>query len=309
MIINPANLGAIYYNFNLGWQAAYDRTPQWWEQLATKVTSTTGSNRYAWTGLLPRMREWTGSRILKNLAGRVVELVNKDWEATIAVDRNSIEDDHLGIYLPEINAMGEAGASLANDAIAAALLAATTTTGYDGQAFFNASHPINTDISGGTTYSNLDASGKALTPANYADVRRRMIALNAEDGKPLNIRPNLLIVPPSLEMTAKQIVESDLVVNAFGINAATGGSRNVLMNTAQVLVIPELESQPTAWYLACTTKGIKPFIWQERKAPKFVALDKEDDENVFMRRKFIYGVDARGAAGVTLPFLISKAVA
>ncbi|MGB7480148.1 MAG: Mu-like prophage major head subunit gpT family protein [Burkholderiaceae bacterium] len=55
-----------------------------------------------------------------------------------------------------------------------------------------------------------------------------------------------------------------------------------------------------AWYLLDTSKIIKPLIYQVRKGYNFVAMDKEDDENVFSRREFIYGVDARSNVGFGL---------
>lgn len=56
----------------------------------------------------------------------------------------------------------------------------------------------------------------------------------------------------------------------------------------------------TAWYLIDTSKSIKPIILQKRQDYRFVALDKETDENVFMRREFIYGADARLNVGYAL---------
>jgi len=52
-----------------------------------------------------------------------------------------------------------------------------------------------------------------------------------------------------------------------------------------------------AWYLLDTSKFIKPLLVQMRKNPEFVSQDSPDDENVFMRKKFLYGVDYRGNAG------------
>ncbi|WP_434361052.1 Mu-like prophage major head subunit gpT family protein [Parasalinivibrio latis] len=52
-----------------------------------------------------------------------------------------------------------------------------------------------------------------------------------------------------------------------------------------------------AWYLLDTTRAIKPIIFQERKKPKFVAMTKEDDEDVFMRKLYRYGVDLRCNVG------------
>ena len=57
------------------------------------------------------------------------------------------------------------------------------------------------------------------------------------------------------------------------------------------------------WFLMCTKRPIKPIIYQERKAPNFVAKDKETDDNVFDRKEFVYGVDIRCNVGYGLPQL------
>ncbi len=48
-----------------------------------------------------------------------------------------------------------------------------------------------------------------------------------------------------------------------------------------------------AWYILDTTRPIKPFIFQKRKDYKFVSLTNETDHNVFMRKEYLYGSDAR----------------
>lgn len=52
-----------------------------------------------------------------------------------------------------------------------------------------------------------------------------------------------------------------------------------------------------AWYLLDTSRALKPLIYQERKAPEFVAKTKSDDETVFMANEYRYGVDLRANAG------------
>lgn len=59
-----------------------------------------------------------------------------------------------------------------------------------------------------------------------------------------------------------------------------------------------------AWFLIDDSKSIKPFIYQEREAFNLVAMDSPKDENVFMRKEFIYGVDGRNNAGVGIWQLI-----
>jgi phage major head subunit gpT-like protein len=56
----------------------------------------------------------------------------------------------------------------------------------------------------------------------------------------------------------------------------------------------------TAWYLLDTRGALKPFIFQSRRGVELTRMDRPDDENVFMRNAFRYGVDARYAVAVGL---------
>ncbi len=58
-------------------------------------------------------------------------------------------------------------------------------------------------------------------------------------------------------------------------------------------------TNPT-WYLLDTSRSIKPFLLQERKPADFQAMDRADDESVFTRKAFRYGVDGRWNAGYGL---------
>jgi len=59
----------------------------------------------------------------------------------------------------------------------------------------------------------------------------------------------------------------------------------------------------TPWFLMCTNRPLKPIIYQERKAPMFVAKDRDLDDNVFLRNEYVYGVDMRCNVGYGLPQL------
>lgn len=54
------------------------------------------------------------------------------------------------------------------------------------------------------------------------------------------------------------------------------------------------------WYLLCTTRPIRPIIFQERRPYTLTRLDSPNDENVFMRNEFLYGLDARVNVGYGL---------
>lgn len=53
----------------------------------------------------------------------------------------------------------------------------------------------------------------------------------------------------------------------------------------------------SAWFLLDTTKPVKPFIYQERKAPVIVEQTGLESDEVFMRGKFKFGAEARAAGG------------
>ena len=54
------------------------------------------------------------------------------------------------------------------------------------------------------------------------------------------------------------------------------------------------------WFLIDTSRVMKPIIKQNRKPYNFVMMDGETDENTFMRKEYLYGVDARMNVGFGL---------
>ena len=54
----------------------------------------------------------------------------------------------------------------------------------------------------------------------------------------------------------------------------------------------------TPWFLVDDSRALKPLIFQERKKfTDLVRMDKEDDEAVFTKKEFRYGLDGRCAVG------------
>ena len=56
----------------------------------------------------------------------------------------------------------------------------------------------------------------------------------------------------------------------------------------------------TAWFLMDLSRAMKPIIRQTRRPFNLVRKDKPDDDNVFDRKEFIYGVDGRMNVGFGL---------
>ncbi|QND45206.1 hypothetical protein HB780_05475 (plasmid) [Rhizobium lusitanum] len=54
----------------------------------------------------------------------------------------------------------------------------------------------------------------------------------------------------------------------------------------------------TAWFLMDVSQPLKPIIFQSRKPfTNLVRMDKEDDQNVFDKKEYRYGLDGRCSAG------------
>jgi phage major head subunit gpT-like protein len=128
-----------------------------------------------------------------------------------------------------------------------------------------------------------------------------MMNFTGENGLPLGVKPDLLVVPPALERTALEIVNADMIPS----DAGTAPQTNVLKGSARVLVVPELTSA-TRWYLFDTRKPIKPLIWQLRRTPTLVSKTQPTDEGVFWDNMLHWGVDGRAAAGYGLWFLACR---
>ena len=95
---------------------------------------------------------------------------------------------------------------------------------------------------------------------------------------------------------AKLSLEAYIAARA-SMMSLTNSKGRALALVPDKLVVPQLAGNDSSWFLLCTSRPVKPLIYQERKKPKFVSKTQETDDNVFFGRQFIYGVDARGNAG------------
>ncbi|WP_323903703.1 Mu-like prophage major head subunit gpT family protein, partial [Aeromonas caviae] len=211
-MITPALLQSLFTGFKKNFEDAKSEAPTQYTKIATVIKSTTKSNTYGWLGKFPSLRKWVGDRVIESMKTHGYQIVNEDFEATVAVDRNDIADDELGIYAPLFAEMGRSAGVHPDELCFGLLGAGFTTPCYDAQYFFDTDHPV---------YPKVDGTG---TPA--------------------------------------------LVANLVVDGAYTG--------------------EP--WFLLDTSRALKPIIFQDRKSPELIAMTKIDDEAVFTRKEFRYGV-------------------
>lgn len=286
MQINSGNITNLGKSFKAISQERYamESKDVMWGVIAMPVTSNTSQQDYGWLNDIPGMREWIGERVVRNLSDSGYTIRNKDFELTVGVDRNNIEDDNIGLYRPMFEQLGVAVAHSPDELVFDLLTRAFQEKCYDGKPFFADNHRV-----GSKNVSNF--SNKKLTATELETALAKMRSLTNDEGKTLRLfrsKPKLL-VGPLLEATARRIV---------GLATLPTGGDNPNYGAAEIVMIPDLIGDAANfWMLIDTSQAIKPLILQRRKEPEFVRKDDARDDNVFNQKQFIYGYDDRKNAG------------
>ncbi len=156
-IVTPALVSALFTGFKSDFQAGQQQAAPQWNKVAMAINSASKSNTYGWLGKFPAFREWVGDRVLNDMQAHSYQILNKTYESTVAVDREDIEDDNLGIYSPLMQEMGRMVEIQPDELVYGLLAAGETSLCYDGQNFFDAEHPV---------YPNADGTGTAVSTSN-----------------------------------------------------------------------------------------------------------------------------------------------
>lgn len=161
MEISGVNIAALGVSLKTEFNKGMASVSPMWDRVATKITSTTASNEYAWLNKWPRLREWIGDRRIKELSGQSYALKNRKFEATVGVEVTDLEDDNVGMYSTLANAQGVAAAKWPDETVFPLLPKGFDELCYDGQNFFDTDHPVKDPETGDNkSYSNMqDGAG------------------------------------------------------------------------------------------------------------------------------------------------------
>jgi phage major head subunit gpT-like protein len=209
MLVNLENVQMLHNAYSAAYQTGLAKADVSFQDVTTIVPSNNKSNYYAWLGDMGDVREWLGDRVVEEMAGHDYTVKNKDWEKTIAVDRNDIADDSYGLYTPMMEDMGFVSRTHRSRLMWQLFMAGETGLCYDGKAFFAEDH-------------------------------------QTDDGP----------------------VQSNLTTGA-----------------------------ESPWYLIDNNRPLRPMIFQLRQEMEFTAMTDATTENVFLKKKFIWGVNARYNGG------------
>ena len=294
MTPNKANIDLVFRSLSAEFNNAYDSAALMWMKVAMMVASGSAIQEYPWLTNFPQMREWIGERAVKQLAAHVYRLRNRDFEATIEIDRNDFEDDQLAMYAAQARGAGQSAARWPDEMVFDAINNSFVNLCHDGTAFFSDAHPLDN----GETFDNkmteaLQADTQANAAASFGVAETRLMEMKDPEGRPLGLMPKCLVVPPALKATANILMMADRLDD----------KPNPYKGAAEVVPSSRLTSR-TAWFLCAEGGGgLMPFLWQQRKQPAIDALMDPTNEHVFRTRQYLFGIHGRGEAGYTLPQL------
>ncbi len=294
-------LSGLMTNFKAIFKEAFVKATEAAEHksLVLETTSTTAKEAYGWLGSLPALSEWKDTRKLYGLREFDYTLENLNYEATIEVDRNTLEDDQYAMIAPRIRQLAQRAIEHMSKLVFDLLDDGEASLAYDGIAMFSDTRTIG----GSANIDNLlSGSYSGSGDEIRAGIAAGVVAMrNFQDdrGVPMNLSPDTIVCSPTMEIPIK---------NAL-LPAVAGTTRAEADIIKRIIVRPEIDADALDWYLLSTERmGLKPLILQIRKQPEFVAVDKPDAPNVFLSRLLYYGIDWRGAVGFGDPRCALKIV-
>jgi len=303
--ITPSTIRDLRVAINLTLTKGRGMAKPFWSRLAAKVSANTKHVSLPMHAATARLRRWEGER--RVVGGKAYEhrITPERFELTLGIPIEEIEDDNIGAWTNTLLDMGVQIELWPDDLVAEVLLAAETGLGFDGKPFFANDHSLKV----GTTIDNLFGS-TSLTKENVAAIIAEMKSWVGEDGRPLHVEPNLLVVPPAKEDAAIEICQNSLIAKVFGSNTAAAGIDNTMRGRLEPLVLPEISANAGGsdddFYILDTSHPTKPLVWVERVAPVITNKNNATDENVFNDDEIRVGVRARGIAGYGPFWLAAK---
>lgn len=294
-IVTSDFLEALLTNFRVIFETAFTGEKPTYQPLVTKVDSTSEKESFNWLGAVPSPSEWTDERIVQGLRSEFYEVYNKNYQVAISVDRNTLEDEKYGLIAPRIRQMAARVANHPNKLIFQLLNAGVSLKTYDKENFFKADRQIGESGVINNIAAGAYAADSAKILSGIAKAIEQMMGFKDDQGEPMGLIPDTVVCSPVMYLAIKTALKP----------ATKGVTRAEADIIKDVIASGYLIAGATAghdYYVACTSGGdLKPLLLQTRKAPEFVALDKPDSHEVFMRRLIHYGVDGRYGAALLEP--------
>jgi phage major head subunit gpT-like protein len=275
----------------------------WASRVGMLFNSNQGSEEYEWLGMSPALREWIDGRQAKGLRSVGYTIVNKIFEATLAILVDDLRRDKTGQIMVRIDEMAARAVTHWEALLSALILVGDSTTCYDGQYFFDTDH---SELDSGTQINLVTASqvsalnvGTATAPtaAEMAECLMGVLAYFYtyldDQGEPINgdARNFLVMVPVPLWAPTVTAVSANL------LNKAAGSLDNPMQGlfkqgiNVDIVANPRLSSWTDKFAIFRTDGRAKPFILQEEEGLSVSAV-AEGSEEEFKNNRHLYGIKA-----------------
>jgi phage major head subunit gpT-like protein len=285
--VDIQTLSAIYENARALFLDIYNSTPPAYQTIAMEVESTTQTEIHTWLGAIPAVKEWVSERSIERLSAFEYAVVNRDWEMTIEIPRNAIEDDRIGQFRPVIEMMARQARN--HPSMLVMQTFRDNPVSYDNQPLFSANHQegqsgvqSNIVTGTGTTLAQIidDLDQASARFASFRDDRGNPIMIA---GQPLDVTH--VMTPPALKGAFETIARAEMIQN----------TTNKWQGRIEVITNPYL-TDPNDWYALCLAHPFKPVLVQMRRPATIQDFDSEVAAyELFHRKRFLIGVDGRYA--------------
>jgi phage major head subunit gpT-like protein len=180
MLINSSSLRTLRTTLSALYQEGYDSidtaAADAWMMVATKSPSDGADQEYGWLADAGGpIREWVGDRVINSIKEFGYTIKNKDFERTLGVGRNLIDDNRLASINMPSKLLGQDVRRFPNTLVFDLLKRGFTEECYDGQYMFDTDHPwgnnavvSNVQSGSGEPWVLLDSS-RLLKPIIYQE--------------------------------------------------------------------------------------------------------------------------------------------
>jgi phage major head subunit gpT-like protein len=253
-----------------------------------RVKSNSNKEKFWIPESLPSVLEWTDKRHFGDFGDKELEVINKEWDNGLKVDRFTIDDSKQSL-----GGSIEAWIKLLvnqykdfPDELCQKLLTANSVA-FDATAFFSTSR-ANIDT-GSNTINNLITGTSSSTyilsefEADYKSAKTNLLGFRDKNNRAFNKKPQLVaFVPPHLEDVAKTLLnerQTEIYVS--------GSKSNLYAGDAQVIVnFEQTSATDNDWYLVNIANPHKPFVIQDREGPQWDVWD--DNKNKWIEYGFYF---------------------
>lgn len=253
-----------------------DAGAMWLDAVSNYFTSDQDSEKYAFLGQAPGMREWVGGRNAKGFLENNITIANKHYEATMQALIRDLRRDKTGQMMIRLAEMARRTNSHWMELISTLIVNGPSTACYDGQYFWDTDHSegdsgvqsndISVDISGLPVATAGTVTNPAVAEAQFAIMKGvvQILGLKDDRGKHMNMDASsfLVMVPLALYSQFAQAVDTPVQV-AETQSALTAAKKRFSIRVEPNPILDSEGSWTDEFVVFRDDSAIKSFIRQE----------------------------------------------